>query len=138
MRTVLLASIALCAAVLAHAQQPAKKKDDRPVIVVTGCVDGAWLDVRTTDPGGSYATRYKLRGSKQLLSEMRKELAGHLVEVTGAVTDVGSTVHRGKVVEIGKKTRIVTGAKDVPQQPTGAGDPELEVSSFRDLKDRCR
>ena len=138
MRLGLLLCAAVSAAALLQAQEPKKKKEEKPTIVVTGCVDGSWLAVRGSDPIGSYATRYKLRGSKQLLTELRKEFEGHLLEVIGAVTDTGGTVHRGKTIEIGKKTRIVTGAKEVPRQPTGVSDPELEVSSFRDLKERCK
>jgi hypothetical protein len=137
MRTGLLLCAVLSAAVVVHAQEPAKKKkDDRPVIVITGCVDGSWLEVRRTDAIGWYATRYRLRGSKQLMSEIRKKFERHLLEITGAVLDTGTTTHRGKTIEIGK-TRVHTGAKEVPRQPTGTGEPELEVISFRDLKDKC-
>lgn len=137
MRTGLLLCAVLSAAVVAHAQEPAKKKqDDRPVLVITGCVDGSWLEVRRTDAVGWYATRYKLRGSRQLMSEIRKKFERHLLEITGAVLDTGATTHRGKTIEIGK-TRVHTGAKEVPRQPTGAGEPELEVISFRDLKEKC-
>ena len=139
MRIGLLLCVAICATAVAHpSQELTKKKDDKPVIVVTGCVDGSWLDVRRSDPVGSYVTRYKLRGSRQLMSELRKKFEGHLLEVTGAVTDTGSTVHRGKTIDVGKKTRIHTGAKEVPARPSGTGDPELEISSVRDLNEKCR
>jgi hypothetical protein len=135
----------LCAAVLAAgatyaSQDPKarKKADDRPVIVVTGCVEGTWLRVQRTDAAGTFVERYKLRGSRQLMSEVQKQLKGHQVEVTGAVTDTGETAHRGKTIEVGKKTRISTGVKDAPQYPTGTGDPVLEVDSYKDLKDRCK
>lgn len=130
------AAILAASATSAVAQE--KKKDDRPVIVVTGCVDGSWLLVKRADPVGSYAERYKLRGAKSLLKEIEKEYKNHLLEVTGAVTDVGDTSHRGKTINIGKKTRITTGAKEVPERPSGAGDPLLEIASFRDLKDSCK
>ena len=106
------------------------------MIVVTGCVDGSWLHVRKTDPVGSYSTRYKLRGAKQLMKELAAH-HNHLVEVTGAVTDVPGTTHRGKTVQVGKKTRITTGAKEVPSVPSG-GDPSLDVHAFRDLKESCK
>ena len=83
------------------------------------------------------AERYKLRGSKQVLKEMASQYKGHLVEVTGAVTDTGDSVHRGQTIQVGKKTRITTGAKEVPQVPSGS-DASLEVSSYRDLKPSCR
>jgi hypothetical protein len=126
------------AAVLAVAAGPAgaqdrKKTDDKPVITVTGCVDGSWLQVK----GGSYTERYKLRGSKQVLKELASQYKGHLIEVTGAVTDTGNSTHKGKTIEVGKKTRITTGAKEVPQVPSGS-DASLEVSSYRDLQPSCR
>ena len=130
-------AIALAAAVTT-AQEKTPKKDDKPVVVVTGCVDGSWLRVQRADHLGSYVERYRLRGSKQMLKEMEKEYKGNLLEVTGAVTDTGNTTHRGKTIDIGKKTRIHTGAKEIPVRPDGTGDPILEVESFRDLKTRCR
>ena len=132
----------ICAAVLAvganpGATQEKKKTDtDKPMITVTGCVDGSWLHVRKSDAVGSYAERYKLRGSKGLLKEIASKHDGHVVEVTRAVTDTANTVHRGKTVQVGKKTRIYTGAKDIPSTPSG-DDPTLEVGSYRELKATC-
>jgi hypothetical protein len=128
----------ICAAILAVAAHPAgaqeKKKsaDNRPVITVTGCVDGSWLQVK----GGSYTERYKLRGAKQMLKELASQYKGHLIEVTGSVTDTGNSTHLGKTIPIGKKTRITTGAKEVPQVPSGS-DATLDVGSYRDLKPSC-
>ena len=86
---------------------------------------------------GSYAERYRLRGSKQLVKEISSKFDKYLLEVTGVVQDItGNTEHRGKVVQVGKKTTIHTGAKDIPQIPTGS-DATLEVQSYRELKDTC-
>jgi len=137
MRMWLLMSVAILAGAPLQDSQDRKKGDDKPIITVTGCVDGSWLRVRKVDPVGSYTERYKLRGSKQLLKELASTYKGHLLEVTGAVTDSRSTTHRGKTVQIGKKTRIYTGAKEVPQVPSG-DDPSLAVDTFRDLKETCR
>ena len=133
-------AIALAAALTPNAAQDPKPKkgDDKPIIVVTGCLDGSWLHVSRVDGTNRSTERYKLRGSKQLLKELQKKYEGHSVEVTGSVTDTGNTTHRGKVIEVGKKTKIYTGAKEAPERPTGLGDPELEVSSFRDLAERCK
>ena len=133
-------AITLAAALTPDAAQDPKprKGDDKPVIVVTGCLDGAWLHVSRVDGTNRSSGRYKLRGSKQLLKELQKNYEGHTVEVTGSVTDTGNTTHRGKVIEVGKKTKIYTGAKEAPEHPTGMGDPELEVRSFRDLAERCK
>ena len=135
MRTwLIVCGVMLAAAPSPRESQDRKKTDDRPVITVTGCVDGSWLHVK----GGGYTERYKLRGSKQLLKEMSSTFKGHLLEVTGAVTDTtGKAVHRGKTIQVGKKTRIHTGAKDVPQVPQG-DDASLEVASYRDLEPSCK
>src|SRR5262245_54682196 len=140
MRTGLFVSAAIvAAAATVHAGQEEKKQkppDDR-TITVTGCVDKGYLHVKAVDSVGSYVERYRLRGSKQLLKEIAAKFDKHLLEVTGVVDDIdGNAVHRGKTVQVGKKTRITTGAKDVPQQPTGS-DATLEVQSYRELKDVC-
>ena len=128
-----------CALAPLAAQDPKPRKDTvKSDIVVTGCIDGSWLRVSRVEGTGASVERYKLRGSKQLLKELEKKYAGHSVEVAGKVTDTGNTTHAGKTIEIGKKTRIYTGAKEAPQQPTGTGDPILEVESFRDLSERCK
>jgi hypothetical protein len=132
------AALAACAFSSGAQDQPKKKSDgEKPVILVTGCVEGSWLRVKSADTIGSYTERYRLRGSKQLLKELAQQYNGHLLEVTGAVTDTGNTTHRGKTIQVGKSTRIYTGAKDVPTAPTGTGDPILEVGSFRELKASC-
>ena len=76
-------------------------------------------------------------GQYATIKEIADKVKGHLVEVTGAVTDTtGNATHRGKTIEIGKKTKIYTGAKEVPQTPTGS-DASIDVSSYRDLKPTC-
>jgi len=139
MRTKLLVSAALraAAATLHAGQEPPKKPTDDRTITVTGCVDKGYLQVKAVDGFGGYTERYKLRGSKQLVKEIAAKYDRHLLEVTGVVTDLtGNTEHRGKTVQVGKKTTIHTGAKDVPRIPTGS-DATLEVQSFRELKDKC-
>jgi hypothetical protein len=138
-RVLLIGAAILAIVASVHAAQDAKKTDDgKAVITVTGCIDGSWLHVQKTDYIRSYATRYKLRGSKHVLKELVANHNQHLVEVTGKVTDTATTTHRGKTIQVGKKTRIHTGAKEVPERPSGADDPSLEVASYRDLSDRCR
>ena len=139
-------SLLLCAAVLAaasslSAQDEKKMKNDKPVIVVTDCLEGSWLRVKASDVVGGeagYAERYRLHGTKTLLKEMASKYNGHHIEVTGAVTDTGNTTHRGKTIQVGKNSRIYTGAKEVPVRPTGSGDPILDVGSFRELSTSCR
>ena len=139
MRRALLIGAAILATVasLRAAQDETKTDEGKAVITVTGCIDGSWLHVQKTDYIGSYATRYKLRGSKQVLKELVANHNKHLVEVIGKVTDSASTTHRGKTIQVGKKTRIHTGAKEVPAAPSG-DDPSLEVASYRELKAACR
>jgi hypothetical protein len=140
MRTGLLVCAALLAASSAHlraAQNPRKGDPEKAVMTVTGCVDGSWLHVRSVDTSGSYVERYKLRGSRLLMKEISSQHRGHLLEVTGAVTDTATTVHRGKTVQVGKKTRIYSGAKEIPGMPSG-NDPTLDVASYRDLKNNCK
>jgi len=138
MRSLLLcAAIAAAAVSVAAAQDEKKTKKDqeKPVIVVAGCLDGSWLRV---EPGYGHVERYRLHGTKTLLKEMAGKHNGHMIEVTGAVTDTGNTTHRGKVIPVGKSGRIYTGAKEVPALPTGSGDPILDVASFQDLNRFCR
>jgi hypothetical protein len=136
-------AICVCLALLAAAvdlraiQDPKKSEDAKSVITMTGCVDGSWLQVQHSDSAGSSTARYKLRGPKLLLKELTTQQKGRLVEVTGTVTDTGNTVHRGKTIDVGQKTRIHVGSKDVPQIPSGV-DPSIEVDSYRILKPSCK
>jgi hypothetical protein len=93
--------------------------------------------VQASDSIGS-VERYRPHGTRTLLRELTKKYNGHLLEVTGAVTDTGDTTHRGKVIQVGKNTRIYTGAKEAPMMPTGTGDSILDVASFRELQASCK
>ncbi len=132
----------LCAAMVTvicslAAAQDEKKKNEKPVIVVRGCLDGSWLRVQASDSISS-VQRYRLHGTRALLKELTEKYNGHLLEVTGAVTDTGDTTHRGKVIQVGKNTRIYTGAKEAPVMPTAMGDPIVDVASFRELQASCK
>ena len=118
-------------------QEPKKSDNDNKTITVTGCLDGNVLRVHPSGPG-SYIERYRLHASKQLLKEMTKEHQNHVLEITGVVTDTGDTTHRGKTVQVGKKTTIYTGAKEVPQAPSGQNDPILDVLSYREQEALCK
>ena len=131
-------AIAASVSSLALAQDEKKMKNDKPVILVTGCLDGSSLRVQKSDTMGTYVERYRLHGTKTLLKEMASKYNGHQIEVTGAVTDTGDTTHRGKTIQVGKNSRIYTGAKEVPVRPTGGGDPILDVGSFRELSASCK
>jgi hypothetical protein len=137
MRPLLLCAAMVTAICSLAAAQDEKKKDEKPVIVVRGCLDGSWLRVQASDSIGAVA-RYRLHGSRTLLKELTKKYNGHLLEVTGAVTDTGETAHRGKVIPVGKNARIYTGAKEAPAMPAGTGDPILDLASFRELQASCK
>ena len=126
-------------ATIAAAQEPKKKTGDgNQTLTIEGCLDGNWLHVKKVDPTGSYAERYRLRASKTMMKEMTSQYKGHLLEVTGMVTDPTSqTTHRGKTIEVGKKTRITTSAKETPVVPDPAIEPWIDVLSYRDLTERC-
>ena len=134
-------AVLLSAVVTVTAQEAQKKKTETEgrTITVTGCIEKNYLKVRASDAVGSYVERYRLRGSKQMLKELVEKYDQHVLEVTGGVTDLTrETVHRGKTIDVGKKTRITTGAKEVPTIPVAGLDATLEVSTFREMKDRCR
>jgi len=136
MRTGVVIALVVVAAAAPRAGQNTKKPGEKPVITVTGCLDGTWLEVKTTGPG-AYAERYRLTGSKTLLKEMTSRYKHHVIEVTGTVTDVSDSTHMGKTVEVGKKMRITTGAKEVPQVPKGE-NATLEVGKFKEIEGSCR
>src|SRR5215471_6019668 len=123
---------------LAAFQEPKKSDKDKSTITVTGCVDGSYLRVHAVDTVGSYTERYRLAGSKQLLKEMASSAQGSLIEVTGRVKDARGTEHEGQTVQIGKKTKIYTGAKDIPRAPKGDDTSTLEVTSYRKMQEACK
>ena len=127
----------LFAAGAAAAQEPKKSGTGKPTLTVTGCLDGGFLRVSESDYIGSYTERYRLHASKQVLKEMAAKHHNHVIEVTGTVTDVGNTNHTGQTVQLGKKTKVYTGSKDIPRAPTGKDDPILDVLSFVEKKGNC-
>jgi hypothetical protein len=140
MRSRLLVCAAVLASVplLAAPQEPKKDDKNNSTITVTGCVDGSYLRVHEVDTVGSYTERYRLAASKQLLKEMRAKQQGHRLEITGRVISAPGTEHMGHSTQVGKKTRIYTGAKDVPIVPTGDDTSTLEVASYRVLEESCK
>ena len=125
------------AAVAAVSAQDRKSGEGKPTITVTGCLDGGWLRVHESDSKGSYTERYRLHASKQLMKEVTSKHHNHVIEVTGTVTDAGENSHTGQTVQLGKKTKVYTGAKDIPRTP-GREDPTLDVVSFVEQKENCK
>ncbi len=139
MRSRMLVAVAVAVSLAAvSAQEPKKSDKDNKTVTVTGCVEGGYLNVRAVDPVGSYTERYRLAGSKSLLKEIASQHHGHVLEVTGRVTDAPGTEHMGHATKVGKKTTIYTGAKDIPQVPTADTTAKLEVTSFSETEETCK
>ena len=113
------------------AQSPAKNKPRD--ITVTGCLEGSYLEVTTSDTSGSYVDRFRLRGNKDKLKALTKEHKGHEIEITGTLIDPGGVMGKGKTVEVGKKTTITTQGRERTEQTAVApGDePSIDVKSYR-------
>jgi hypothetical protein len=127
----------IVAAVASVSAAQEKRQGDPRVLVVTGCVDRSWLKVLSVDPFATHVDRFRLRGSKDLLKTLTKDLNGHKVEVTGVLDDPGKTMGTGKTKEIGKKTKIYVGQRDRQEIPA-VQDPILEVRSYRNVSPTCR
>ena len=140
MRTLIAIAVAACSgAILAASSQDEKKnRDNARVMVVKGCVNGSRLDVSTVDKSGFTDDHLKLRGTKDLMKILTKDLKGHTVEVTGVLDDPNNKEGRGKTFHVGKNTTITTSGRDIPSAPDPATDPILNVESFKDIDSRCR
>lgn len=139
MRTLVVGVVAACSAasLLASRQDEKKNRDDARVIVVQGCVNGSRLDVSRVDKSGFTDDHFHLRGNKDLMKVLTKDLKGHMVEVTGVLDDPHNKQGRGKTIQIGTKTTITTQARDVPSVPDPMTDATLNVESFKDIDSRC-
>ena len=125
--------IVTAAVAVAAAQE---KHEDPRVLIVTGCVDSTWLKVVTSDPIKTYTDKFRLRGSKDVLKVLTKDLNRHKVEVTGVLKDPGKTMGTGKTVDVGKKTKIYVGQRERVDVPA-IEDPILTVQSYRDIDKTC-
>lgn len=134
-------AVLLATVVLAAGQDIQKKKDDSRLMVVQGCVNGSILDVHHADLGrGDVSAPYdhfKLRGNKDLMKALTKDLRGHLVEVAGVVNDPAAKQGGGKTIPIGTKTTITVNQREVSKLPDPATDPVMNVESYRDLEPNC-
>jgi hypothetical protein len=121
----------------ASPQDEKKKKDNERVMVVKGCVNRSRLDVTQVDATGSYVDHFNMRGNKDLMKVLTKDLDRHLVEVTGTVYDPHKKQGLGKTIQVGSKTTITVGARDTPGLPGPGTDATLNVESFKDLAPHC-
>lgn len=138
MRMFAVVVVAASAVAIVAAQDEKKPKGNDRVMVVEGCVNRSRLDViRTVGGVSTTIDHFKLRGNKDMMKQLTKDLNGHRVEVTGVLDDPHNTQGRGKTIQIGKKTTITTRARDVPDLPDPATDPTLSVESFTDIEPHC-
>lgn len=83
----------------ASPQDEKKGRDNARVMVVQGCVNRSRLDVMRVDAQVSTTfDHFHLRGNKDLMKQLTKNLDGHRVEVTGVVDDPHNTQGRGKTI----------------------------------------
>jgi|SRR6516164_8543618 hypothetical protein len=131
-------------AVASHAassQDIEKKSDNSRRMVVQGCVNGSVLDVHHDDLGrGGVSSPYdhfKLRGNKDLMKVLTKDLRGHLVEVSGLMDDPAGKQGGGKTIQVGKKSTVSINDREVSTLPDPASDPILTVDAYKDLQPHC-
>jgi len=122
---------------VASSQDEKKSHDDARVMVVKGCVNGSRLDVSRVDKTGFTDDHFRLRGNKDQMKVLTKDLKGHYVEVTGTVDDPYNKQGRGKTIQVGKRDTITTGGRDLPGMPDPATDTTLNVASFKDIEPHC-
>ena len=118
------------------AQVDTRPKDDRPVVVVRGCLHGTTLKVTKADTSGVYVDTYKLKLSKAL-SAAFKEHRDHEEELTGLLTPSANKMGGSKTKTVGGRTRITIGAAEERSSATVADIPQLEVQSFRHIAPVC-
>src|SRR6516165_8750767 len=111
MRVVAIVLFAAFAVVrVASPQDEKKKNDNERVVVVEGCVNGSTLDVHHVDGGrGNVSAPYdhfRLRGNKDLMKVLTKDLRGHMVEVTGIMDDPAQKQGVGKTIHVDNKTTV--------------------------------
>jgi hypothetical protein len=135
MRALITVLLVIAASATLAAQE--KRTPDPRIFVVTGCVEHTILKVTETTTFNQTVDRYQMRGTKDLMKVLTKDLNGHTVEVTGILKDPGHTTGTGQTKDIGKKTKIYVGQRERSDLPT-AIDPSLEVQSFRDVNSNCR
>jgi hypothetical protein len=115
------------------------------MVTVRGCVVGSRLEP-SVDAGENAATSlfpdavFALKGNRELLSQLRKQHAGHLEEVTGLVVFPRGPRedNRGTERKLGDRTKIIVGAR---VREGGDAQPvqflTLTVKAFQHVADRC-
>jgi len=131
------------AACAAAASEPQLARTDAPqMVTVRGCVVGSRLEPAGENPASSLFpdATFALKGNRELLSQLRKQHAGHLEEVTGLVVLPRGPREdsRGAERKLGNKTKVIVGART---REGGDGQPvqflTLTVKAFQHVADRC-
>ena len=125
------------AAIVASPQDEKKKKNDANLIVVEGCVNGSRLDVTAIDNGGSSTEHFTLRGNKDTMKTLTKDLKGHLVKITGTMDDPAGKHGMGKTIPIDKHSTITINERQTRSVLDPATDPVITVDSFIDINPHC-
>jgi len=115
----------------------AQAKEKPREITVTGCLEGSYLRVTTTDTSGTWVDKFRLRGNKDRLKALTKDHKGHQVEITGLLNDPDHVMGSGKTVQVGKKTTITTQGRELAP-PSPGREPEIDVKSYTHVSNTCR
>jgi hypothetical protein len=116
-----------------------RPKDNRPVVIIRGCLEGSKLKVTSADTEGVTTRIYRLKIPKSLSGAL-KEHRGHEEELTGLLTDSSRRMGGGKTAKIGSRTKVSVGASE---ERTGGARPatdipQLEVESFMHVASVCK
>ena len=120
---------------------PSPQSESRDTVALKGCVRGGVLtNVEGDRVGRSHDRTYRLRGSKELLRQIKTEHNGHYVEVIGRLNEVGghSRAAIRKRRTVGNVTITAEAGRGDPTRPGSQEIPSIEVAEFRHLSNSCR
>lgn len=120
---------------------PSPQVESRDTVVLKGCIRGGTLtNVEGDRVGRSHDRTYRLRGSKELLRQLKTGHAGHYVEVIGRLEEVGGDSRAAirKRRTVGRVTITAEAGRGDPTRPGSQEIPSIEVAEFRHLSSSCR
>jgi hypothetical protein len=135
-----LALLFVCAMTRAQGGKP-PTSGAADLIALKGCVHGSELKVTYSNsadftPDGAAPTVFRLRGSRQLMKQLR-EHEGHYDEVSGILKDAQGKMGALKEKQVGKRTRITAGVREERDTGVEPADPVLDVRSFAHVRSTC-
>ena len=152
----LLWTLALAAPVALLAQdrapQPPQPSSGKGIVAVEGCVNGSrfvtpMMDADTVVNWTAGTREYRLEGDEELLDLIRNGHDRHRELITGRLNELPAIVggqRRTSSGQIGDRTRITIGVREVPAEETGpVGNAaahavvSLTVLSVKHLDDKC-